>query len=313
MNQLYEELSFPSATQLHLAARRRGIPGSKEDAQRIATRNPVRQVIAPVQRSKGQTAAEDDNARWQMDLAEIRKDNKAKEKFALVVSNVFDRKLYVEPLLNKKPITVVEALKRIKAPKPYTVSTDRGTEFLNPNMEKYLDSINVKHRYKEEKAPNSLAVVDRGIQLLKQKLANIQGNTGMRWGESLQKAASAVNNTHKQDVLHGASPNEVADDENVKFMLYQDNAMKLQHNQGLIKKKQESLGTAFRPPLTTDRRFRRSWRPAYGEVQTVDSVEGGIVRSGNQNYDINLIQPVPSDSREIMPARRLRVRNKSTN
>ena len=102
MDQLYEELSFPSATQLHLAARRRGIPGSKEDAQRIATRNPVRQVIAPVQRSKGQTAAEDDNARWQMDLAEIRKDNKAKEKFALVVSNVFDRKLYVEPLPNKK-------------------------------------------------------------------------------------------------------------------------------------------------------------------------------------------------------------------
>ena len=39
------------------------------------------------------------------------------------------------PIPKKRHITVVEALKRIKAPKPYTVSTDRGKEFLNPEME----------------------------------------------------------------------------------------------------------------------------------------------------------------------------------
>ena len=240
MNQLYEELGFPSATKLHLAARRRGVPGTKEDAQRIANQNPVRQAIAPVSRSLGKAAAEDLNARWQMDLAEIRKDNKSTEKFALVVSDVFTRKLFVQPLQNKKPITVVEALKRIKAPKPYTVSTDRGGEFLNPVMGKYLDSINVVHRYKE--APNSLAVVDRGMQQLKQKLAHIQGNTGRPWGESLQKAAAALNNTPK-DMLHGASPNEVGDDEPVQFMLYQDNAEQMQHNQDLLRVKQAKLGT----------------------------------------------------------------------
>ena len=243
-----------------------------------------------------------------MDLAEIRKDNKSTEKFALVVSDVFTRKLFVQPLQNKKPITVVEALKRIKAPKPYTVSTDRGGEFLNPVMGKYLDSINVVHRYKE--APNSLAVVDRGMQQLKQKLAHIQGNTGRPWGESLQKAAAALNNTPK-DMLHGASPNEVGDDEPVQFMLYQDNAEQMQHNQDLLRKKQAKLGTTFRPPLPTERKFRRSFRPAYGPVQTVDSVEAGVVSSGGQNYNIQTIQPVFPESREVMPARRLRIRFKS--
>ena len=121
MNQLYEELGFPSAAKLFLAARRRGVPGTREDAERIAGQNPVRQANAPVARSLGKTAAEEPNARWQMDLAEIQNDNKSKEKFALVVSDVFARKLYAQPLLNKKPVSVVEALRRIEAPKPYTI------------------------------------------------------------------------------------------------------------------------------------------------------------------------------------------------
>ena len=85
----------------------------------------------------GQIAAEEPNARWQMDLAELQNDNRSNEKFALVVSDVFTRKLYAQPLLNKQPITVVEALKRIKAPEPYTISTGRGGEFINPTMERY--------------------------------------------------------------------------------------------------------------------------------------------------------------------------------
>ena len=225
------------------------------------------------------------------------------------MSDVFSRKLYVQPLSNKRPITVVEALMRIKAPKPYTVSTDRGGEFLNPVMGTYLDSIKVAHRYKE--APNALAVVDRGMQQLKQKLATIQGNTGRPWGESLKRAAAALNATPKE-VLHGASANEVEEgDDPVEFMLYQDNAEKLQHNQSLLRKKQEKLGTSFRAPLPTERKFRRSFRPAYSPVQRVDSVQAGVVSLGGQNYNIQTIQPVAPESRKAMPARRLRIRFKS--
>ena len=73
---LNDELSFPGARKLYLAAKKRGLNVTQQQAKLIAERNPGNQVIAPFQPSKGKTAAENIDARWQADLAEVSNDNK---------------------------------------------------------------------------------------------------------------------------------------------------------------------------------------------------------------------------------------------
>ena len=116
--------------------------------------NAAKQEISAAQPSKGKIAAETKNARWQADLAEFhpRDSGLKKLQYALVVVNVFDRKTYTRVLPDKKPATVVTAMKSIvqAAPeKPYTISTDRGEEFISPAMQAYLASVGIKPRPKE--------------------------------------------------------------------------------------------------------------------------------------------------------------------
>ena len=73
---LYDELSFLEARKRYLAAKKRGLNVTQQQAKHIAERNPGNQVVAPLQTSKGKTAAENLDARWQMDLAEVANDNK---------------------------------------------------------------------------------------------------------------------------------------------------------------------------------------------------------------------------------------------
>ena len=89
------------------------------------------------------------------------------------VVNVFDRKLYSEPLTSKSPVEVLKALKKIvkRAPAlPYTISSDNGLEFTDPQVTNYIDSLGVKRRYKEDAGDiNAIAVVDRSMGLLKKE------------------------------------------------------------------------------------------------------------------------------------------------
>ena len=82
---LNDELGFTSASKLYLAAKRRGLKVTKEEAKQVAERNVGNQTIGPLQPSKGKTVAESPNARWQMDLADVKADvsGKSEDKFFL--------------------------------------------------------------------------------------------------------------------------------------------------------------------------------------------------------------------------------------
>ena len=218
--------------------------------------NATKQTLAPLQRSEGKTVAESEHARWQMDLAELN-DNKGSERYALCVVNIFDRKLFTEPLPNKRPTTVREALKKILARaggKPITISSDKGLEFTSAAMSDYLDSVSIAQRFKEPGDPNALGIVDRAIGLLKKKLATIGGTGGDRWGDALAKATTGLNATPKPEVLHGAAPDDVKGEPEVQFMLLQDNARKLQHNDALAAKRRTALERAGGKSATCGRR-----------------------------------------------------------
>ncbi len=112
--------------------------------------------------------------------------------------------------------------------KARNVNSDNGNGFLGTD---------VKVRAKKKSAQvfkavgdvNAIGVVDRAIQTLKRKLAELAARTGRSWPSLLQQAVGANNDTPKSGVLHGDAPSEVRDDD-VQFLLLQDQARGLQHN-----------------------------------------------------------------------------------
>ena len=75
-----------------------------------------------------------------------------------------------------------------------------------------------------------------------------------------------MSSTPKPEVLHGEAPKDVKDNEQVRFMLNQDNTRNTAHNDRMREIKQKALeghGGHFRAPLKTDKAWtkRGSGRP----------------------------------------------------
>ncbi|MCP3899441.1 MAG: hypothetical protein GY707_07000, partial [Desulfobacteraceae bacterium] len=183
--------------------------------------------------------------------------------------------------------------------KPKVISSDNGNEFLGPVSE-LLRREDVVQRFKAVNDTNALGVVDRAIQTLKQRLAEMAARTQRTWPALLTQALDGVNRTPKSGVLHGEAPKDVRDNDKVRFMMLQDNAKKLQHNAALTQKRQANLRetNAFRAPLdNATSKFKRGFRATYGDVQRVAHVRGSTVTARDgKTYDLQKLKVVPADT-----------------
>lgn len=87
------------------------------------------------------------NDMWDVDLASVENLKKDNDNVIhlLVAIDVFSRYAYVQPLLDKKAVSVMGALKTIfaKGVHPRTIRTDPGSEFRNQYVKKFLKTNNV--------------------------------------------------------------------------------------------------------------------------------------------------------------------------
>ena len=265
-----------------------------------------KQRFAPVQPAKGKSATEGIDSRYQMDLADLTSSPVSRGekvyKFFLVLVNVFDRKVYAKALKSKTPQEVVAKLSQILGSRlrPTVISSDNGSEFTGP-VSDYLTSKRITQRFKAVNDVNGIAVVDAAIKQLKQKLATMMAaNPEGTWVDKLPKAVEALNNQPKNEVLHGASPNDVKETPEIQFQLMQDNARKFQANKELnqqrVRKLQET--EAFRAPLPESvSKFKRGFQATYGDVQKVAGIRGSTVTAQDgRSIDIKQIKVVPADS-----------------
>ena len=149
--------------------------------------------------------------------------------------------VYTRALKTKEPSEVKVKLSQIieEAPKkPKVISSDNGAEMLGVVSE-YLESKGIAQRFKAVGDQNAIGQADKAIQSIKHILARMMTEGTESCADVLPRATSAYNNTPKQP-LHGGAPKEVRDDPQVKFMLLQDNARALQHNQTKTDKKAAS-------------------------------------------------------------------------
>ena len=111
---LSRELRIRNPTKLLQAARGK-VPGASLKLSQLALADNVgRQTLAPAYRSTGKSAAEGVNERLQIDLIDFSQNTKnTREKYAVLLADVYSRRIRGKAILNKKPETVNAAVREL--------------------------------------------------------------------------------------------------------------------------------------------------------------------------------------------------------
>ena len=220
-----------------------------------------------------------------------------RNKFGLVVTDVFTREVATKALPDKRAETVTAAAAEIipglvQEEGNYVVTTDLGNEFRG--LEEALPE-GVVHRQKDPTDRNATAVVDRAIQTLKKDLAGKVARDGGGWAEHVDEATEAYNARPHEAVT--VAPEDVETMPAATFRVYQDNARKFKHNDELTRSRQRRLeeAGAFRAPTNA----ARSFQPQYGAVREVSSYDSMMVRATDGSETLlKHALPVPRGSGE---------------
>ena len=305
LRRLAADFGVRDARKLHQLARRE-FPENRdltlERARGATLEDVARQVLAPKPRSLGKSAAEGPNNRLQADLIDFSQNTRSRNKYGLVVTDVFTREAATKALPSKNAEAVAEAAREIipelvQGEGNYVVTTDEGREF--QTLEAALPE-GVVHRTKRPADRNATAVVDRLIQTLKKDLAGDVARHGGKWDDHIEDATLAYNR-RPHETVH-AAPDHVETQPATQFRVLQDNAEKFQHNKKLTESRQHKLRTlgAFRMPTNA----ARSFQPQYGPVKQLESYDSMTVRATDGTTGLlKQVQPVPKASGE--PIQRL--------
>ena len=150
------------------------------------------------------------NAMWDVDLADVSNTDEENDgtKFILVTVDVFSRRAHVRPLRGKTSDDVIGALRSIfEEEKPVKMRSDKGSEFVNRKVAKFLKNANVLQSVTQNEVKANYA--ERFIKTLKNKLHHLfLRKQDLRYLEVLQDLADGYNNTVHESI--DTTPNRAA-------------------------------------------------------------------------------------------------------
>lgn len=261
--------SFTGAANLYKAARAAGLKLSLKDVKEFLKSVDAYTLHKRVNRrfQRNPIYVTSRFVQWSMDLVEFQTlaSENSGYRYILIAIDVLSRYAWFRPLKNKKPQTVVEALKDIFAEgrKPLRIRTDRGTEFLGGKMQDFLKSQGIVHMLAGSENKSCLA--ERLAQTLKGRIYRYLTHTGAsEWVDKLQDFARGYNNTvHRTLKMRPADVNDETEGR-AFFNLYVIPALK---NDDCRPTPQNiRVGQLVRVSLEKER-FQRSFKPKWsGEV-----------------------------------------------
>lgn len=137
---------------------------------------------------------------FEADLADVHqtKDVNDETTFLLFVIDAVSKFLWVQPLKNKKPESIVEAFKKILkqcAPhKPFSLQTDAGSEFTGSVFQKFLKSEEIRFRVARSPTIKS-SHAERVIRTIKERFQRyLEYKNTKKYIDVLQDIVSAYNN-----------------------------------------------------------------------------------------------------------------------
>ena len=200
------------------------------------------------------------------------------------------RKVYSVAMKNKTDTTSLNAFKEIvkQVGDVKSIRSDRGSEFINTKMKKYLKSKNINQILSSAKNPQSNGMIERQNSTFARLISkSIMHDKDFNWVKSLGKILNAINSTPNKEL--GISPNEME-------KLYSDKKtaeiQNLYEKQKNAKSKQHKLATAeFEEGdmvriynFTPDQKFKlRNWSR---ETYTIQKVYKPKVDCGIYEYKL---------------------------
>ena len=306
LQRIYDESGRPGARSFRTAARRQGANITTQEAQQFVARQSTSQVLQARLPSDGKVTAAREDSRWQLDLLDFSKRRRQPggHKYALTAIDVFSRFVWVEKLTDKTDAQVLAAYRRIIGRNnnvhPKEVSVDLGTEF-GPSFTAYLLDNGTANRKKDPQSVNSIAVVDRAQQSIKQILANLQVNNDAPWS-SLMKKATDIYNDREHGALYGESPEGVPENNEVQYLLEAQAGKDIKHNNAKWRAragKLTDLGN-FRVPKPRQEWERIDAPKFEGKVHQVEGLKGANVEDTEGNsYPVRKVLAVPETSQDI--------------
>ena len=153
---------------------------------------------------------------WQMDLVDMQKLSKWNKgyKYMLTVIDVFSKVAWAEPLKTKSANNMITALNRLSKHfpvAPLRIQTDKGTEFLNKQVQAWFKK-NKWHHFFTLGDPKA-SLVERWHRTLKQRMFRyFTAKNTLRWIDVLPDLVMAYNESYHRSI--GMAPLDVnADNE----------------------------------------------------------------------------------------------------
>ncbi len=147
---------------------------------------------------------------WEADLVDMKEFSIQNNNFNYILTAIdcFSKYGFIVPLKNKTGNELVEALKKIfKNRKCSVLRTDRGTEFLNKNVQNFLKVEGVEH-FTSHDQEIKCAIVERFNRTLKSKMFKFFTAKGTRrYIDQLENFLISYNNSKHRTIK--MSPNEV--------------------------------------------------------------------------------------------------------
>ncbi len=133
IEEVYEELNYPTKRKLALALNARRIPFTGAQLTELTRKSDVRQIFAPPPKYEGKVTSAHMDERWQADLANMTSKPGANgEDHILFVMDIFTRCVWARALQGSTAVTVANAFESIleeAGVKPTQLNTDAGGEF----------------------------------------------------------------------------------------------------------------------------------------------------------------------------------------
>jgi hypothetical protein len=294
VEEVFEELNYPSLQKLRKVLDSRGIAYDRRELEKLVRSEAVRQVQAPAYKFDGKIAAHGINDRWFCDLVDFTAapsdrgkrtglgETKEGEVYILVVQDVFSRFLWTEALTSKQPGVVAKSFEDIMTragAKPKSLTSDLGPEFQGP-FEQALKAKGIEVYTKRKEDINAISTIDVAIGQLKKALVRDTRKVGTDdWASRLEKVTLGQNNNPIDEYLEGVPPAKVSTSPDLIELLKEKNARYSEFNQKRVEKRAAKIQDVgqFRGMEDMGGKFTRGFKPRFGEVRKVKEIDGAVV------------------------------------
>jgi hypothetical protein len=270
--------------------------------QAFVQRQAERQILAPRPKGGGKITAANLNDRWAADLIDYSTTpSRRGKRYALVVQDIFSRKVWGTALPDKQRPTVAKAYQAIARDSgpPKELVTDFGPEFTGPEFKAAAGE--ARHVVKDPGHPNATATVDRAIAAIKTGITRAMTVKKLKtdWAAVLPQVLEAQNKTAHAHLGGETAPNEVtAANPDVVFSLRMEAAQDMDKNDELVAAKDDRLRAqgAFRTAVPRPRLGRdRAGKPRYteGVHRVVEVAHGKVKDDAGKEFPSRAVQPVP--------------------